>query len=201
MALNEVFVQGIEIMRKVQKESFATAQCITKESTHQVMKDMVFDDDYDLNSFNNQDLEADSSCKNLSWEYEPLEEGEPHYEEKEPFKVGLGQTLTKLGAYLFTPDSHLLNQEISIQNHEFYEDQILSKVLYRQVESEEYFEVWLEEFLFNEKVQESLDVKEAYENIDLSSSIELTYTQVIDSYVPLQHSSSPYILYELEPRK
>ena len=58
-------------------------------------------------------------------------------------------------------------------------------VLDSQVESEEYVEGCLEEFLFKEKVQESLEVKEAYETIDLSSSIELTYTPVIDSYVPL----------------
>ena len=41
-----------------------------EESTHQVVKEIVFDD-----------------------EYEPLEEVEPHYEEKEPLKVVLGQTL------------------------------------------------------------------------------------------------------------
>ena len=74
-----------------------------------MIKEMVFDDDYELNSFNNQNLEGNSSCKNLSWEYELLEEVEPHYEENEPFKVVLGQTLTKLDSHLFTTDSHLLN--------------------------------------------------------------------------------------------
>ena len=54
------------MMKKIQEGSFATAQRMAKESTHQVMKVMVFDDDYDLNGFNNQDLEDDSSCKNLS---------------------------------------------------------------------------------------------------------------------------------------
>ena len=32
--LNEVFVQGIEMLRKIQEESFANAQRTTKESTH-----------------------------------------------------------------------------------------------------------------------------------------------------------------------
>ena len=124
-ALNEVFVQGIEIMRQIQEESFANVQRMVEESTHRVMKEIVFDDDYGLNDFNNQDLEDDSSCKNLSWEYEP----------------------------------------------------------------------------FEKEVQGSLEVKEAYEAIDSSSSIELTNTPITDSYVPFQHSSSSYILYKLEPRK
>ena len=70
------------MMTKIREESFATMQRTTEESTHQVIKEMVFDDDYDLNSFNNRDLEGDSSCKNFSWEYEPLEEVEPRYEKK-----------------------------------------------------------------------------------------------------------------------
>ena len=89
-----------------------------------MMKEIVFDDDYDLNGFDNKNLEDDSSCKNLSWEYDPLEE-----------------------------------------------------------------------------VQESLEEEEAFEAIDLSSLIELTYILLTDSCVPFQHSSSSYILYELEPRK
>ena len=52
-ALNEVFVQGIEMIRQIQEESFANAQRTTEESTHQEMKEIVFDDDYDLNGFNN----------------------------------------------------------------------------------------------------------------------------------------------------
>ena len=36
--LNEIFVQGIEMMTKLREESFTTVQRITKESTHQVMK-------------------------------------------------------------------------------------------------------------------------------------------------------------------
>ena len=114
------------MMRKVQEESFANAQRMVEESTHQVMKEIMFDDDYDLNSFNNQNLEGDSSCKDISWEYEPKVE---------------------------------------------------------------------------EEVQESLEVKEAYEIIDLRSSIELTCTPITNSYVPLQYLSSSYILYELKPRK
>ena len=119
----------------------------------------------------------------------------------ESFKVVLGQTLIKLDSHLFTIDSHLLNQEISIQNHKFYEDQILSMVLDSHVESEEHFEGCLEEFLFEKEVQVSLEMEETYETINLSSSIELAYTPVIKSYVPFQHSSSSYILYELELRK
>ena len=115
-------------MRKIQEVSFANAQCTTEEFAHRVMKKIVSDDDYDLNSFNNQNLESDSSCKDISWEYEPLEEVE-------------------------------------------------------------------------EEVQESLEMKEAYETIDLSSLMELTYTPIADSYVTFQHSSLSYILYELEPRK
>ena len=66
-----------------------------------------------LNSFNNQNLEGDSSCKDLSWEYEHLEEVE-------------------------------------------------------------------------DEVQESLEVK---------------HTPITNSYVPFQHSSSSYFLFELKPRK
>ena len=53
--LNEIFVQGIEVMRKIQEKSFTNAQCTVEESTHRVMKEIVFDDDYDLNGFKNQD--------------------------------------------------------------------------------------------------------------------------------------------------
>ena len=162
---------------------------------------MVFNDDYDLTGFNNQDLEGDSSCKNLSWEYMPLEEVEPCYKEKEPFKVVLGQTLTKLDSHLFITDLHLLSQESSIQNHEFYEDQISSMVMDSHVDSKEYFEGCLEEFPFKEKIQESLELEETYETIDLSSSIELSYTLIINSYVSSQHSSSSCILYERESKK
>ena len=110
------------MMRNVQKESFANAQLMAEESTLRVKREIIFGDDHDSNGFNNQNLEGDSSCKDLSWEYEPLEEVE-------------------------------------------------------------------------EKVQESLEVKEAYETIDLCLSIELTYIPVMDSSVPFQHSSSSYILY------
>ena len=89
------------MMRKLQEESFMNAQHMVEESTHQVVKEVVFDD-----------------------KYEPLKE-----------------------------------------------------------------------------VQESLEVEEAYEAIDLYSSIKLTYVLVIDSCAPFQYSSSSYILYELEPRK
>ena len=46
-----------------------------------MMKEIVFNDDYDLNGFNNQNLEGDSSCKDLSWDYEPLEEVEEEVQE------------------------------------------------------------------------------------------------------------------------
>ena len=88
MALNEIFVRGIEMMRQVQEESSANEQRMVEESTYQVRKEMMFDD-----------------------EYEPLKEVE-------------------------------------------------------------------------EEVQESLEGKEACETIDLSPSIELTCTSVIDSCVP-----------------
>ena len=45
------------LWEKLQEESLATAQHMAEESTHQVMKEIVFDDDYDLNGFNNQNLE------------------------------------------------------------------------------------------------------------------------------------------------
>ena len=51
-----------------------------------------------------------------------------------------------------------------------------------------------------EKVQESWEVKEVHEAIDSSLSIELTYTSVIDSYVPFPQSSY-YIVFELKPRE
>ena len=78
------------MMRQVQEESFANAQRMVEESTYQVRKEMMFDD-----------------------EFEPLKEVE-------------------------------------------------------------------------EELQESLEVKEACVTIDLSSSIELTCTSVIDSCVPLK---------------
>ena len=52
-----------------------------------------------------------------------------------------------------------------------------------------------------EEVQESFEVEEAYKAIDLSSSIELTCTLVINSCVPFQYPSLSYILYEQEPKK
>ena len=45
-----------------------------------------------------------------------------------------------------------------------------------------------------------MELKEACETIDLSSSIELTCTSVIDSCVLFQYPSSSYILYEQEPK-
>ena len=50
------------------------------------------------------------------------------------------------------------------------------------------------------EVQESWEIKEAYEAID-SSSIELIYIPIIDSGVPFQHLSSSYILYEVDPKE
>ena len=46
MALNEIFIRGVEMKRQVQEESFTTAQC-TVESIHQVVKEIVFDDEYE----------------------------------------------------------------------------------------------------------------------------------------------------------
>ena len=45
MALNEIFIRGVEMIRQVQEESFATTQ-YTVESNHQVVKEIVFDDEY-----------------------------------------------------------------------------------------------------------------------------------------------------------
>ena len=106
---------------------------MAKESTHQVMKEMMFDDDYDLNGFNNQDLEGDSSCNNLWWEYEPLKEVEPRYEVKESLKLFLVKpwwnwTLT------YSPLTHIYwIKKFPSKNHEFYEDEISSIVLDSQV--------------------------------------------------------------------
>ena len=100
------------------------------------MKEMIFDDDCDLNGLNNQYLEDNSSYEKFSWEFEPLEEIEPHYEEKEPFEVVLVQTLTKLDSHVFNTNSHLLSQERRIQNHELYEDQISSIITHSLVEGE-----------------------------------------------------------------
>ena len=47
MALNEIFIRGVEMMRQVQEESFAIVQCMVEESTHQVVKKIVFDDEYE----------------------------------------------------------------------------------------------------------------------------------------------------------
>ena len=38
----------------------------SEEPTHQVMKEMVFDDNYKLNGLNNQYLEDSSSCEKFS---------------------------------------------------------------------------------------------------------------------------------------
>ena len=46
MALNEIFVQGVEMTSQVQEESFANVQMV-QESTHKVVKEMVFDDEYE----------------------------------------------------------------------------------------------------------------------------------------------------------
>ena len=46
MALNEIFIRGVKMMRQVQEESFATTQ-FTVESTHQVVREIVFDDEYE----------------------------------------------------------------------------------------------------------------------------------------------------------
>ena len=44
-ALNEIFVQGIEMTRKLQEESFVSAQHMAEESTYQVVKEIMFDDE------------------------------------------------------------------------------------------------------------------------------------------------------------
>ena len=75
------------MMRKIQEESFTNEQRMAEESTHQVMKAIVFDDDYDLNGFDNQNLKGDSSCENLSWEYEPLEEVQESLEEEKAYEA------------------------------------------------------------------------------------------------------------------
>ena len=47
MTLNEIFVQGVEMMSQVSEEFFANVQCTVEESTHKVVKEMLFDDDYE----------------------------------------------------------------------------------------------------------------------------------------------------------
>ena len=61
-------------------------------------------------------MEDNLSYEKFSWEFETFEEIDPHYEENEPFEVVLSQALTKLDSHLFNTDSHLLDQEKSIQN-------------------------------------------------------------------------------------
>ena len=46
MTLNEIFVQGVEMMSQAQKGSFANMQQTVEESTYKVVKEMVFDDEY-----------------------------------------------------------------------------------------------------------------------------------------------------------
>ena len=69
-----------------------------------------------------------------------------------------------------------------------------------KMESEQQLEGSLEEFPHEDDAQESLEDKEAYETIDLSSSVELTYTISNNSYLPLLLPSLYYILYKLEPK-
>ena len=47
MALNEIIVRGIEMMRQVQDESFTNAQRMVEESTDRVRKEMMFDNEYE----------------------------------------------------------------------------------------------------------------------------------------------------------
>ena len=99
--------------------------------------------------------------------------------------------MTKLDSHLFNSD-----QEISIQNREFYEDQISSMVMDSQVKIEEQFERSLKEFLYKEDVNKLLVDEEAHETINLSSSIELPYTFPTNS--SLSPPSPYYTLYKLE---
>ena len=87
---------------------------LNEEPTYQVMKEKMFDDYYDLSGLKNQDLENNSSCEKFSWEFEPLEQIEPQYEEKAPFEVVLSQALTRLDCHFINIDSHLLGQEMPI---------------------------------------------------------------------------------------
>ena len=117
---------------------FNMQECRLEEPTRQVMKDMVrFDDDSYLHDLNNQDLKCNASREKSPWEFKPKEEIEPQYEKQVTFEVVLSQALTKLDSQLINIGPHLLDKEMSIQNHKMYEDQISSMVMDSQVESEE----------------------------------------------------------------
>ena len=47
MAVNEIFVRGVEMMRQVQEEFSTNVQCKVEESTYRIRKEMIFDDEYE----------------------------------------------------------------------------------------------------------------------------------------------------------
>ncbi|EXC31214.1 hypothetical protein L484_005639 [Morus notabilis] len=98
-------------------------------------------------------------------------------------------------------DTDLLRNEVSIQNHEFYKDQISCMAMDKEIESEEKLEGLFEDFLDEEEVREKLEDEEAYEAIELSSFVILSYTPTTDPYFPPTPPSPYYVLYMIEPKE
>ena len=67
MAFNEIFVQGVEMMSQLQEESFANVQRTVEESTHKVVNEILFDDEY-------EPLEEIEEKVQESWEVEEVYE-------------------------------------------------------------------------------------------------------------------------------
>ena len=162
-------------MFKDEEESF------NLQSSIQVVENMVWNDNDDS-----------------SWNFESLNEIEPKVEDQDPF----GDTITPLFSNINTcsidMDVNMMNEPMSSLNHEFSEDQITSMVMDSPMESEDKLEGVLETVFHEDESKIMLEGEEEYENIDLNSSMILTYTTPTDPYFPMI-SLSPY--YELYPLK
>ncbi|EXB88440.1 hypothetical protein L484_012880 [Morus notabilis] len=135
----------------------------------------------------------------LSREFKPLKEDEPQEEEQEPFKFIFPQASAQMDSR--SSDTDLPINEVSIQNHEFYKDQISCMAMDSEVESEEKLEGLFEDFLDEEEVREPLEDEEAYEAIELSSFVILSYTAITDPYFPPTLPSPYYVLYMIGPKE
>ena len=145
--------------------------------------------------------ESNSNCAEPEWEFEPQDEKKLQDEGHVSFDVVLAQSVAELDSQVIEIESYMLNQEMSIQIHELYEEQTASMVMDSQGEREKQLERSLEELPFEEKAQNSLEDEEVYETIDLSSSLVLPYIPPIDPYLPLILPSPYYTLHKLEPKE
>lgn len=126
-------------------------------------------------------------------------EDELQEEEQEAFESIFALTLAQLDLHVV--DTDLLSNEVFIQSHEFYEDQITCMAMDSEVKRKEKLEGLFEDFLDEEEVREPLEDEEAYEAIELSSLVVLSYTPTADPYFPPTPPSPYYVLYMIEPKE